>query len=95
MADEPLHSPAQDTPVSDVTHAASDLAAALTRIQAYLRATQHRYVSEDRWWQGFARLFMELEAQLCNPIALEIAVDQLLVRQGSTCWSIQRSRMAL
>jgi hypothetical protein len=82
-------------PVPDLPLAARDLAAAMVRVQGYLQATQHRYVSEDSWWQGFARLFMELEAQLRNPIALEIAVDRLLVRHGSTSWSIQRSRMAL
>jgi|GEM_PF-5332629 len=71
------------------------MAGAITRVQAYLDAMQHRYVSEDTWWQGFARLFMELDRQLRNPIALEIAVDQLLARQGSTSWSVQRSRMAL
>ncbi|WDS35360.1 hypothetical protein [Pseudoxanthomonas sp.] len=93
MADGHPHLLAQVTPVPELPGAVSDLAGALTRVQAYLSATQHRYVSEDSWWQGFARLFMELEAQSRNPIALEIAVDQLLARHGSTSWSIQRSRL--
>lgn len=95
MADGQLHFPAQVTPAPDLPGAPTDLTGALARVQAYLSATQHRYVSEDSWWQGFARLFMELEAQSCNPIALEIAVDRLLARHGSTSWSIQRSRMSL
>lgn len=95
MADGHLYSPAQVTPAPDLPGAPTDLTGALARVQAYLSATQHRCVSEDSWWRGFARLFMELEAQSCNPIALEIAVDQLLARHGSTSWSIQRSRMSL
>ncbi|MET1025223.1 MAG: hypothetical protein ABWX87_13040 [Pseudoxanthomonas sp.] len=95
MIDRHLHAPAQVTPAPDLSRATRDLAAAMVRVRGYLQATQHRYVSEDSWWKGFAGLFMELEAQLCNPIALEIAVDRLLVRHGSTSWSIQRSRMAL
>lgn len=95
MVNELLHSPVQVTPVPDPPRAARDLAAAMVRVQGYLQANQHRYVSEDSWWKGFAGMFLELEAQLCNPIALEIAVDRLLVRNGSTSWSIQRSRMAL
>lgn len=95
MADGHPYFIAQAMPVADPSRSAAELAGALARVQAYLRATQHRPVSEDSWWQGFSRVFMELEAQSCNPIALEIAVDQLLTRHGSTSWSVQRSRMSL
>lgn len=81
--------------VSDLPSPAAELAQALARVQAYFSEMQHRFVSEEVWWHGFARLFMELERQLRDPIALEIAVDRLLTRQGSTAWSIQRLRMAL
>ncbi len=95
MADGHPHLPAKIRPVRAAVDAAEALAGAMVRVQDYVHTMQHCYVSEDIWWQGFARLFMELDRQLCNPIALEIAVDQLLARQGSTSWSVQRSRMAL
>lgn len=95
MADGHPHLPARNSSAAGMARNASELAGAMTCVKAYQHSMQHRYVSEDSWWQGFATVFMELEGKLRDPIALEIAVDALLSGQGSTTWSIQRLRMAL